>query len=117
MTAECRCRLSQPTITHTHTHTRIASPFLDTGSGRASLVADFGVVVLAQYDPSYSKVVQCLPNTPNLFSAADTCAVLPLPLPTNHPLRRHHLYLDALTPCCIAGRLMRSGFGSLCLPQ
>ncbi|KAF5310229.1 hypothetical protein D9619_010413 [Psilocybe cf. subviscida] len=130
--AECRRRLSQPTTTHTHTHThtRIASPFLETGSGRASLVADFGVVALAHYDPSYSEVVQRLPIilkyafSPPLFimsdpwfkfsfPAADTCGVPPLPT----TLSRGAIFnLDGLTLGCIAVQLMRSGLGGLVLP-
>ncbi|KAF5330952.1 hypothetical protein D9619_005413 [Psilocybe cf. subviscida] len=109
MPAECRRRLSQPTITHT----RIASPFLETGSGRASPVADFGVVALAHYDPSSSEVVQRLAHTLNSLQAADACAVPPLPI----SLRGRHLHLDALTLGCIAGQLMRSGLDILVLPQ
>ncbi|KAF5316127.1 hypothetical protein D9619_006159 [Psilocybe cf. subviscida] len=80
--AECRRRLSQPTTTHTHTHThthtRIASPFFETGPGRASLVADFGVVALAHYDPSYSEGVQRLSNTSKYAFSP------PIPAPFTH---------------------------------
>ncbi|KAF5316808.1 hypothetical protein D9619_006197 [Psilocybe cf. subviscida] len=95
--AECRRRLSQPTTIHTHT--RIASPFHQTGSGRASLVADFGVVALAHYDPSYSEVVRRLPNTPK-YLRRSTIA--------NRLFGGHHLHLDALTLACIAGQPTRS---------
>ncbi|KAF5315106.1 hypothetical protein D9619_007374 [Psilocybe cf. subviscida] len=36
---------------------------------------------------------------------------------TNHPLRGHHLHLNALTLDCIAGQSMRSGLGVFVLPQ
>ncbi|KAF5310005.1 hypothetical protein D9619_010423 [Psilocybe cf. subviscida] len=98
---------SRPPLTLTPTPTRIASPFLETGSGRASLVADFGVIALAHYDPSYSEVVQRLPITTKCLR----CSTI-----TNHPLPGRHLHFDALTLSCIAGQLMRSGLGGPVLP-
>ncbi|KAF5316415.1 hypothetical protein D9619_006300 [Psilocybe cf. subviscida] len=90
-----------------HYPTCIASPFLETGSGRASLVADFGVLALAHYDPSYSEVVQRLPNTLKYLRRSPI---------TNYSLQGRHFHLDALTLGCIAVQLMRSGLGGLVLP-
>ncbi|KAF5309850.1 hypothetical protein D9619_010344 [Psilocybe cf. subviscida] len=77
--AECRRRLSQPTTTHTHT--RIATPFLETGSGRASLVARILVSsLLPTMTPLTRRWSSAYQSLLNFFPAADTCVVLPLPI-------------------------------------